>query len=93
MLLGDVGDDPPHAVKTVAIVAPETIEQAPVQNWRREMGAGVSIVSLILVRCWCCPADRWGKIETTRERAGFSASAESGWVSLITESGCEAMIS
>jgi hypothetical protein len=48
--LGDVGDDPPpHAVTSVASVAPDAIWQAPVQNRRREMGVYVSDIALVLV--------------------------------------------
>jgi len=46
---GDVGDPPPHAVTSVASVAPDAIWQAPVQNCRREMGVYVSDIALVLV--------------------------------------------
>ena len=59
MLLGDVGDDaPPHAVKSVASVAPEATWQAPVQNWRREIGEVVSDMARIVER-EPCPARQY----------------------------------
>jgi hypothetical protein len=51
MPLGDVGDDDPssQAENSVASVAQEAIWQASAQNRRRETGAVVSDMSVILV--------------------------------------------
>ena len=60
MPLGDVGDDPsPQPENNVVSVTPEATWQAPAQNWRRETGAFVSDIA-ILVRAGHCPV---GNIE------------------------------
>src|SRR3970040_1591449 len=52
---GDVGDDPPQAVNSVANVAPEATEHAPAQNRRRETGVCVSDIPMVLVRASVLP--------------------------------------
>jgi hypothetical protein len=49
MPLGDVGEPPSQAEKSVASVAQEAIWQASAQNRRRETGVVVSDMSVILV--------------------------------------------
>jgi len=67
MPLGDVGDPPLQAESSVASVAPEATWHAPAQNRRRETGAFVSDMA-ILVKAGEC---RGGNIEAIRKRRRF----------------------
>ena len=68
MPLGDVGEEPPQAEKSVATVAQDAAWHAPAQNRRRETGAFASVI-VILMR-----AGQWQKrnIRATPQRPGFS---------------------
>ncbi len=78
MPLGDVGDDdpPPQAGNRVARVAQEATWQAPAQNWRRETGAFVSDIA-ILVRVGQC---RVGNMEATPITARGFLNQQVWWV-------------
>ena len=91
MPLGDVGDDvpPAQAENSVASVAPEATWQAPAQNRRRETGAFVSDIAMILVRAAIAARGSGGQNRGHSKTTDFPESEVPGEFPTITDWGLD----